>query len=136
MVKKGGNKAKAAATDVQDAPWRKGVKTQAVLNISRNVVLKVRQGPNFQYAMSILKHPDPVGMGLAQEAFLEAAGDDCIIPGLQRPVRILGLQVWPLGLLDVFGTSQKVFSPMGKELKTVGKLLDRAFDLMQAPFER
>lgn len=40
-----------------------------------------------------MQHPDPIGYGLAREAYVEPAGPDCIIPGLQRPVKVLGLQV-------------------------------------------
>lgn len=32
-------------------------------------------------------------MGLATEAFVEAAGPDCVIPGQPRPVRIGNIQV-------------------------------------------
>ena len=39
------------------------------------------------------QHPDPIGYGLAKEAYVESAGPDCIIPGQRRPIRVLGLQV-------------------------------------------
>jgi len=78
------------------------------------------------------KHPDPIGYGLAKEAYVESAGPDCIIPGQRRPIRVLGLQLWPFPYKNA--VSFKALEPIGRELKTVGKLLDKAFDLMQAPF--
>ena len=40
-----------------------------------------------------LQHPDPIGMELASEAYIEAAGPDCLIPGQEKPIRVLGLKV-------------------------------------------
>lgn len=40
-----------------------------------------------------LQHPDPIGEGLAMEAMVEAAGPECIVPGQQAPLRLLGLKV-------------------------------------------
>jgi hypothetical protein len=40
-----------------------------------------------------LQHPDPIGEGLAMEAFAEAAGPECIVPGQQAPLRLMGLKV-------------------------------------------
>jgi hypothetical protein len=39
------------------------------------------------------QHPDPIGEGLAMEAFAEAAGPECIVPGQQAPLRLMGLKV-------------------------------------------
>ncbi|XP_024368741.1 uncharacterized protein [Physcomitrium patens] len=116
----------------EDAPWRALKGEKPVPRINKGGVVAVRQGANYQYAISIMKHPDPIGYGLAREAYVEPAGPDCIIPGLQRPVKVLGLQVWPIPFKPVI--SLKALEPIGRELKTVGKLLDKAFDLMQAPF--
>ncbi|KAG0504913.1 hypothetical protein M758_N004800 [Ceratodon purpureus] len=116
----------------EDVPWRAHKGEKPVPLVGKGGVVPVRQGPNFQYAMSIMKHPDPIGYGLACEAFVEPAGPDCIIPGLQKPVRVLGLQVWPVPFKPTINL--KALEPIGRELKTVGRLLDKAFDLMQAPF--
>lgn len=132
MARKDGSRAKASKKFAADAPWRAPSGERAIPRISHGVVFAVREGPNFAYAMSVMKHPDPVGMGLATEAFVEPAGPDCIIPGLRRPIKLLGIQVWPLPFQQSF--SLKVLEPIGHELKTVGKVLDKAFDLMQAPF--
>ncbi|KAL2610051.1 hypothetical protein R1flu_028624 [Riccia fluitans] len=115
-----------------DAPWRAASGEKTVPKISQGVVCAVREGPNFNYAMSVIKHPDPIGYGLASEAFVEPAGPDCIIPGLTRPVRVLGVQVWPINLPA--NVSVKALEPIGRELKSFSKMLDKAFDLMQAPF--
>lgn len=39
------------------------------------------------------QHPDPIGEGLAMEAVAEAAGPECIVPGQQAPLRLMGLKV-------------------------------------------
>ncbi|CAI6006949.1 unnamed protein product, partial [Closterium sp. NIES-64] len=79
-------------------------------------------------------HPDPIGMGLAQEAGVEAAGEDCLVPGLKRPVIVMGVQVWPLEINSPL--SWKAIEPMARELKTVSKLAEKAIDLMNAPLGR
>jgi hypothetical protein len=104
-----------------DAPWRAPQGEKPIPRISQGVVFPVRQGPNFSYAMSIMKHPDPIGYGLARECFLEPAGPDCIIPGQPKPIRLLGFQFWPLPFHNVI--SFKALEPIGRELKTVGKVL-------------
>eukprot|EP00850_Spirogloea_muscicola_P021913 SM000268S09729 [mRNA] locus=s268:30143:31141:+ [translate_table: standard] len=76
-------------------------------------------------------HPDPVGEGLARRAYLEPAGEDCIVPGLAKPLRLLGLQVWPLAIPNPL--SGKALEPLARELRTIGRLVDKAFNLMQAP---
>jgi hypothetical protein len=40
-----------------------------------------------------LQHPDPIGVGLAMEAVAEAAGPECIVPGQQAPLRLMGIKV-------------------------------------------
>lgn len=40
-----------------------------------------------------LQHPDPIGSGLGTEAIVEAAGPDCIVPGQNPPIKLLGLKV-------------------------------------------
>lgn len=37
------------------------------------------------------------------EARVEAAGPECIVPGLAKPVRLLGLKVCVVSLLDFLG---------------------------------
>lgn len=112
----------------EDVPWRATAKGRPVPRISQAPLLAVRHTPNSNYAISIMKHPDPVGKGLACEAFVESAGPDCIVPGQIRPIKLLGLQLWPIEI------NWKFMKPVARELKTVGKLVDSAFDLMQAPF--
>eukprot|EP00246_Nothoceros_aenigmaticus_P015521 TRINITY_DN6503_c0_g1_i1.p2 TRINITY_DN6503_c0_g1~~TRINITY_DN6503_c0_g1_i1.p2 ORF type:complete len:139 (+),score=18.03 TRINITY_DN6503_c0_g1_i1:186-602(+) len=121
-----------ASKYAKDAPWRKNTGDKAVPIISQGVMITVREGPNFHYAMSIIKHPDPIGMGLATEAFIEAAGPDCLVPGQPRPLRIGALQIWPLPFRP--SLNFKALEPIGRELRTIGRLLEKAFDLMQAPF--
>lgn len=41
----------------------------------------------------ISQHPDPIGSGLGDEAIVEAAGPDCLVPGQKMPLQLLGLQV-------------------------------------------
>uniref|UniRef100_A0A453FNE3 Uncharacterized protein n=1 Tax=Aegilops tauschii subsp. strangulata TaxID=200361 RepID=A0A453FNE3_AEGTS len=48
--------------------------------------------PDFDPHLS-LQNPDPIGMGLAMEAVAEAAGPECIVPGQQAPLRLMGLKV-------------------------------------------
>lgn len=40
-----------------------------------------------------LQHHNPIGSGLGQEAIVEAAGPDCIVPGQAAPIKLLGLKV-------------------------------------------
>ncbi|CAI6001706.1 unnamed protein product [Closterium sp. NIES-64] len=115
-----------------DAPWR--AKGTGVALIGGPALASVRRGPEFDYAMSIMRHPDPIGMGLAQEAGVEAAGEDCLVPGLKRPVIVMGVQVWPLEINSPL--SWKAIEPMARELKTVSKLAEKAIDLMNAPLGR
>lgn len=75
-----------------------------------------------------MKHPDPIGSGLAMDAILEAAGPDCIVPGQSAPVKLLGLKVWPIDI------DLKVLEPVGRELKLLGKFMDDAVSLMNKSF--
>lgn len=44
-----------ASKFADDAPWRAPQGEKPVPRISKDVAFPVRQGPNFQYAMSIMK---------------------------------------------------------------------------------
>jgi hypothetical protein len=50
----------------------------------------------------VLQHPDPIGNGLGDEAIVEAAGPECIIPGQMTPIKVLGLKVPILFLFQFF----------------------------------
>ncbi|KAJ7521179.1 hypothetical protein O6H91_19G041700 [Diphasiastrum complanatum] len=116
----------------EEAPWRAFSGEKAVPRISQGFSgITLSNGPHLQYAATIIKHPDPIGMGLAAEAFIEAAGPDCIIPGLVRPFSLLGVQVWPLSIPTI---NLKALEPIGRELRTISQLMEKAFDVMQAPF--
>ncbi|TVU34901.1 hypothetical protein EJB05_16757 [Eragrostis curvula] len=67
------------------------------------------------YALAVMKHPDPIGEGLAMEAVAEAAGPECIVPGQQAPLRLMGLKVWPLDI------EMKFLEPFGRELHSMKK---------------
>eukprot|EP00250_Pteridium_aquilinum_P000753 c10912_g1_i1 orf=107-496(+) len=123
--KRGGSRVRSG-----DALWRAPVGERPIPRISSSM-MSVRQAPNYNYAMSIVRHPDPIGMGLASEAFLEPAGPDCIVPGQQKRVKLLGLQVWPIDKPEI---NLKALEPIVREVKTFCRMMDRAFDLMQAPF--
>jgi len=43
--------------------------------------------------VGFLQNPNPVGNGLAVAAALEGAGPECIVPGLAKPIKLLGLKV-------------------------------------------
>eukprot|EP01018_Ginkgo_biloba_P039464 Gb_17386 [translate_table: standard] len=94
----------------EDVPWRGRSKGKPLPKISQKPLLTVRQTPNFNYAVSIMKHPDPIGKGLATEAFLESAGPECIVPGQVRPLKLLGLQV-VLAKLILHGFAKNNVSP-------------------------
>ncbi|ESR41677.1 hypothetical protein CICLE_v10013772mg [Citrus x clementina] len=123
MARKGGG----AAALQKDVPWRQsGVKP--IPKIHHSPVLRVAHTPYSNYALAISKHPDPVGSGLASDAIVEAAGPDCIVPGQIKPVRLLGLKVWPIEV------DLKFLEPVGKELKLLGKFMDDAVNLMNKSF--
>ncbi|XP_073004887.1 uncharacterized protein [Typha latifolia] len=113
-----------------DVPWRAtaGGK-KPVPRIHQSPVLRVAQNPGSAYALAVMKHPDPIGEGFAMEAKLEAAGPECIVPGQITPVKLLGLKVWPI---DV---NFKFMEPVGRELRSIGKFMDSAFNLMNASFQ-
>ena len=41
----------------------------------------------------LVQHQNQIGSGLGQEAIVEAAGPDCIVPGQTPPIKLLGLKV-------------------------------------------
>ncbi|KAF7144619.1 hypothetical protein RHSIM_Rhsim04G0141800 [Rhododendron simsii] len=75
-----------------------------------------------------MSHPNPVRSGLGNEAMVESAGPDCIIPGQITPIRLLGLKVWPIYVDLTF------LEPVGRQLKTIGKIVDSACDIMDKSF--
>ncbi|KNA22220.1 hypothetical protein SOVF_036200 [Spinacia oleracea] len=111
----------------KDAPWRAS-QGKPIPKIHLSPVLRIPQNPFSNYALSIMKDPNPVGNGLAVDAVLEAAGPDCIVPGQATPVKLLGLKVWPIEV------DLKFMEPVGRELKNIGKFMDSAVDLMNKSF--
>ncbi|KAK4345746.1 hypothetical protein RND71_035922 [Anisodus tanguticus] len=68
------------ATALQkDVPWR----------ATYSPILRI---PHSDYALTIMKHPDPIGCRLGTEAIVEAAGPDCIVPGQNPPIKLLGFK--------------------------------------------
>ncbi|KAF5750430.1 hypothetical protein HS088_TW03G00766 [Tripterygium wilfordii] len=83
---------KGGAELQKDAPWR--VSTgKPVPKIHHSPVLRISQNPYSNYAIAVMKHPNPIGDGLATEAVVESAGPDCIVPGQIMPVKLLGVKV-------------------------------------------
>ncbi|KAJ4970831.1 hypothetical protein NE237_003930 [Protea cynaroides] len=119
---------RAAAALQKDVPWRALPSGNPLPKIHHSPVLRLSQNPDSNYALAIMKHPDPIGAGFAMEARLEAAGPDCLVPGQITPLRLLGLQVWPINM------NMKFMEPVERELRTVGKFMDSAFNLMNASF--
>ncbi|KAH7553522.1 hypothetical protein ACOSP7_029748 [Xanthoceras sorbifolium] len=111
----------------KDAPWRAS-STKPIPKIHRSPLLRISNTPHSVYALSLIKHPNPIGSGLATEAIVEAAGPDCIVPGLVKPIRLLGLKVWPVEV------DLNFLEPVGKELKLLGKFMDDAVNLMNKSF--
>ncbi|XVE96586.1 hypothetical protein REPUB_Repub02eG0235700 [Reevesia pubescens] len=122
MSKRGG-----ASSLQKDAPWRASA-GKSVPKIHHSPVLRLAQTPHSNYAFSVMKHPDPIGSGLATEAIVEAAGPECIVPGQITPIRLLGLKVWPIEV------NTKFLEPVSKELKLLGKFMDDAVNLMNKSF--
>ncbi|XP_065625140.1 uncharacterized protein LOC112022919 [Quercus suber] len=123
MSKKGG------ATSLQkDAPWRASPSVKPIPKIHHSPLLRLPQTPHSDYALSVMKHSNPIGNGLAMEAIVEAAGPECIVPGQITPIKLLGLKVWPI---DV---NLKFLEPVGRELKSLGKFMDDAVNLMNKSF--
>jgi len=103
-----------------DVPWRASSSSaKPIPKIHHSPILRVSQNPFSDYAISImrvslfftfhplssfkfsfffffldfLQHPDPIGDGLGDDAIVEAAGPECIIPGQATPIKLLGLKV-------------------------------------------
>nr|XP_043611442.1 uncharacterized protein LOC122583061 [Erigeron canadensis] len=115
----------------KDAPWRAppSSTTKPLPKIHHSPVLTLPQNPYSNYALSLIKHPDPIGEGFGMEAIVEAAGPECIVPGQVTPVKLLGLKVWPVDI------DLKFLEPVGKELKNIGKFMDSAVELMNKSFD-
>ncbi|KAF8042660.1 hypothetical protein BT93_A1102 [Corymbia citriodora subsp. variegata] len=112
----------------KDVPWRASA-SKPIPKIHHNPVLRVAQTPYSNYAISVMKqHPDPIGSGLGIGAVVEAAGPDCIVPGQIPPVKLLGVKVWPINV------DLKFMEPVERELKSLGKFLDSAVNLMNKSF--
>lgn len=62
------------------------------------------------------------------DAIVEAAGPDCIVPGQVTPIKLLGLKVWPIEV------DLQFLEPVGRELKSIGKFMDDAVNLMNKSF--
>ncbi|XP_010243214.1 PREDICTED: uncharacterized protein LOC104587348 isoform X2 [Nelumbo nucifera] len=90
---RGGKRAAAAAALQKDVPWRASPSGKPVPKIHHSPILRVPQNPTSNYALAVMKHPDPIGAGFAMEATLEAAGPDCLVPGQITPIRLLGLKI-------------------------------------------
>ncbi|GAV81129.1 hypothetical protein CFOL_v3_24588 [Cephalotus follicularis] len=119
---------KGATTTLQkDAPWRVS-STKPIPKIHHSPLLRISQTPHCIYALSVMKHPNPIGNGLATEAIVEAAGPECIVPGQITPIKLLGVKLWPI---DV---DLKFMEPVGRELKLLGKFMDDAVNLMNKSF--
>ncbi|KAI3706710.1 hypothetical protein L6452_24636 [Arctium lappa] len=126
MSKKGGG---GGAALQKDAPWRApSTTTKPLPKIHLSPLLSLPQNPYTNYALSLMKHPDPIGHGFGTEAIVEAAGPECIVPGQVTPVKILGLKVWPIDI------DLKFLEPVGKELKNIGKFMDSSVELMNKSF--
>ncbi|TQE10134.1 hypothetical protein C1H46_004237 [Malus baccata] len=111
MSHKGGGSASSLPKDV---PWRAS-NIKPIPKIHHSPLLRIAPNPTSNYALSVMKHPNPVGSGLAMEAIVESAGPDCIVPGQVAPIKLLGLKVWP------FEVNFKFLEPVGRELKQLGK---------------
>ncbi|KAL6614397.1 hypothetical protein ACP70R_036667 [Stipagrostis hirtigluma subsp. patula] len=115
-----------------DAPWRAAATGGApglrpVPRIHHAPVLRVAtQDDSAAYALAVMKHPDPIGEGLAMEAVAEAAGPECIVPGQQAPLRLMGLKVWPLDI------EMKFLEPFGRELHSMKKFMDKSCSVMDS----
>ncbi|CAO1946185.1 unnamed protein product [Urochloa humidicola] len=117
-----------------DAPWRATAATASgghgirpVPRIHHAPVLRVStQDDSAAYALAVMKHPDPIGEGMAMEAFAEAAGPECIVPGQQAPLRLMGLKVWPLDI------DLKFLEPFGRELHSMKKFMDKSCSVMDS----
>ncbi|XP_051226186.1 uncharacterized protein [Lolium perenne] len=110
-----------------DAPWRVAATGSAgirpVPRIHHAPVLRVAHD---DYALALMKHPDPIGVGLAMEAVAEAAGPECIVPGQHAPLRLMGIKVWPIEV------EMKFLEPFGRELHSMKKFMDKSCSVMDS----
>ncbi|KEH17042.1 hypothetical protein MtrunA17_Chr6g0475331 [Medicago truncatula] len=113
-----------------DVPWRASSSSaKPIPKIHHSPILRVSQNPFSDYAISIMRHPDPIGDGLGDDAIVEAAGPECIIFGQVTPIKLLGLKVWPIKV------DLKFLEPIGRELKQqLGKVMDDVEELMSKSF--
>ena len=89
----------------KDVPWRVST-SKPTPRIHHSPVLHVSQNPFSDYALFVMKHPNPIGTSLATEAFVEAVGLDCIVPGQITPICVVGLEVFFFFIdLNVFNLS-------------------------------
>lgn len=78
----------------KDVPWRASSSSaKPIPKIHHSPLLRVSQTPVSDYGISVMRHPDPIGGGLGDEAIVEPAGPDCLVPGQKMPIQLLGLQV-------------------------------------------
>lgn len=119
---------KSGAAFQKDVPWRASNGSKPIPKIHHSPLLRVAQNPYSDYALFVMKHPNPIGNGLGNEAILEAAGPDCVVPGQEAPIKLLGLKVWPIEI------DLKFMKPIGQQLKTIGKFMDSAVDIMNRSF--
>ncbi|CAH9117744.1 unnamed protein product [Cuscuta europaea] len=112
----------------KDAPWRAAATARPIPKIHHSPLIRITQTPYSDYALSVMKHPDPIGGGLGMAAIVEAAGPECIIPGQTVPIKLLGLKVWPI-VMDL-----KFMEPVARQLHLIGKFMDSAVDLMNKSF--
>ncbi|KAI4310425.1 hypothetical protein MLD38_035405 [Melastoma candidum] len=73
--------------------WRQQRTTPRFPRIHLRPVLRVPNTPYSDHALSAMTSPDPIGVGLAIGAIVEAGSPDCIVPGLSAPVKMLGIEV-------------------------------------------
>ncbi|KAI3989588.1 hypothetical protein MKX01_036197 [Papaver californicum] len=121
MSKKGG------ATLQKDVSWRASLNGgEPIPKIHHSPLLHLQQNPNSNYALAIMKHPDPIGKGFASEATFKL-----LVLIVLFLVRLLPLDylVWPIEI------NMKFMEPVDKELKTVGKFMDSDLNLMNASFQ-
>ncbi|XP_057779247.1 uncharacterized protein LOC130997832 [Salvia miltiorrhiza] len=112
----------------KDVPWRASSAAKPIPKIHHAPILRLPQNPYSEFALSVMKHDNPIGSGLGKEAVVESAGPDCIVPGQTVPIKLLGLKVWPIEV------DLKFMEPVGRELRSIGKFMDSAVDLMNKSF--
>ncbi|XP_047328263.1 uncharacterized protein LOC124931755 [Impatiens glandulifera] len=125
MSKKGGGGGAALQKDV---PWRASPTVKPIPKIHHSPLLRLPQTPYSDYALLVMKDSNPIGSGLGHEAIVEGAGPECIVPGQMKPIKVLGLKVWPIHV------DLKFMEPVGRELKSIGKFMDSAVELMNKSF--